>query len=74
MGGCMDASCLDTCAPSRTRHLRGLDRDCRGNGASILILSLPPPGFSGSQGEGGCSHLERMMGGLEPSLPTPPQC
>ncbi|KFO54941.1 Rho guanine nucleotide exchange factor 17, partial [Corvus brachyrhynchos] len=55
-----------------TRHLWGLDRDCRGNGASILILSSTPPGFSGLRG-GGCSRPERVMGGLEPSLPPPPQ-
>lgn len=36
----------------RTRHLWGLDRDCRGNGASILILSSTPPGFSGLRGGG----------------------
>lgn len=56
----------------RSRHLWGLRRDCRGNGASILILGSTPAGFSGLRGGGMLPPGEGEMGGQEPSLPPPP--
>lgn len=67
--GCMDASCLDTCAEPGT---------C-GVWTAIAVATVPPSSSSARHprdsldcGEGGCSRLGRVMGGLEPSLPPPP--
>lgn len=71
----MDASCLDTCAPSRTQHLRGLDCDCRGNSAFILLLSSPPPhGVLQIVGRGRMLLPREGDGGVGATTPTSPQC